>query len=146
VRHRYLYAAAGAYLALTRGDTVEAVRRLQALPCVAGQVWYERLTLARLLAALRREPEALAVLDREFPWAVPLPQHVMWALRRRVTGTATWLRCGATGTRRFSRIWSRRTPRWRASRGMVKADAAGQLGFMRNACIELARYGITVAQ
>jgi serine/threonine-protein kinase len=82
LRDRYLYAAAGAYLALVRGDTAGAVRRLQALPATAGQVWSERLLLARLLAALRRDREALAVLDREFPWAVPVPSHVWWALER----------------------------------------------------------------
>jgi hypothetical protein len=62
-----MLAASVAYLALARADTLEAVDRLQALPASAGMVWYERLTLARLLAALGRDREALAVLDRGFP-------------------------------------------------------------------------------
>lgn len=79
---RYLYAAAGAYLALARADTADAVRRFETLPATVGMVWYERLTLARLLDASRRERQALAVLDREFPWPVPLLAHGRWALER----------------------------------------------------------------
>jgi serine/threonine-protein kinase len=79
---RYLYDAAGAYLALARADTAEAVRRLETLPAKVGMVWYERLTLARLLAATGHERDALAVLDREFPWAVPVLPHGWWALER----------------------------------------------------------------
>ena len=44
--------------------------------------WYERLTLARLLAAPHRERAALAILDREFPWTVPLLAHGRWELER----------------------------------------------------------------
>ena len=45
-------------------------------------VWYERLTLARLLAALGREREALDVLDREFPSGVAISARGTWALER----------------------------------------------------------------
>jgi len=79
---RYLLGASEAYLALARGDTLEAVARLQALPASAGLVWYERLTLARLLAALGRDREALAVLDRGFPWTYQALERAPWALER----------------------------------------------------------------
>jgi hypothetical protein len=48
-------------------------------------VWYERLTLARLLAGLGHEREALAVLDREFPRlrsGFPYLHAETWALER----------------------------------------------------------------
>ena len=79
---RYLHAASNAYLSLARGDTAEAAARFQALPATVGMVWYERLTLARLLAALGREREALDVLDREFPSGVAISARGTWALER----------------------------------------------------------------
>jgi serine/threonine-protein kinase len=79
---RYLHAASNAYLALARGDTAEAVARFKALPATVGPVWYERLTLARLLAALGSEREALAVLDREFPAPFAISARGTWALER----------------------------------------------------------------
>jgi tetratricopeptide (TPR) repeat protein len=79
---RYLHAASNAYLALVRGDTAEALTRFQALPAKAGVVWYERLTLARMLAALGREREALDVLDREFPFGAYISARGTWALER----------------------------------------------------------------
>jgi hypothetical protein len=45
-------------------------------------VWYERITLARLLAALGREREALDVLDREFPFPAFIFHRGTWALER----------------------------------------------------------------
>ena len=70
---RYLHAASNAYLALVRGDTAEALTRFQSLPATAGIVWYERLTLARVLAALGREREALAVLTASSRSGFPSP-------------------------------------------------------------------------
>jgi serine/threonine-protein kinase len=79
---QYRIAAAEAYLTLTRADTVAAVARFQALPATAGGVWQERLTLARLLVSLRRDPEALAVLDLGFPHAFYALGRVPWALEQ----------------------------------------------------------------
>jgi tetratricopeptide (TPR) repeat protein len=79
---RYLHAASNAYLSLARGDSAGAVAGFQVLPATAGIVWYERLTLARLLAALGRDREALDVLDREFPFAAFIFQRGTWALER----------------------------------------------------------------
>jgi hypothetical protein len=48
-------------------------------------VWYERLTLARVLARRGHEREALAVLDHEFPATpigVSISPRVTWALER----------------------------------------------------------------
>jgi serine/threonine-protein kinase len=75
-------AAAEAYLTLTRTDTAAAVARFQALRATTGGVWQERLTLARLLAALRRDKEARAVLDLGFPHPYFLLGRVPWALEQ----------------------------------------------------------------
>lgn len=75
-------AAAQAYLALARRDTAAALARFATLPDSTGPVWLERLTLARLLAALGRERSALAVLDREFPTPYYSSSRVPWALER----------------------------------------------------------------
>jgi len=77
---RYRIAAAGAYLALVRADTADAVARLQALPIATGSVYLERLTLARLLQAQGRDREALAVLERGFPSPYPTLSRAPWAL------------------------------------------------------------------
>jgi hypothetical protein len=79
---RYLLEASEAYLALALADTAAAIQRLQALPTSSGLVWYERLTLARLLSALKRDREALEVLDRGFPWGFPAFEEVLWAFER----------------------------------------------------------------
>jgi hypothetical protein len=78
----YRLAAAEAYLALARADTAAAAARFQALPITTGGVWHERLTLARLLVALRRDKEALAVLDLGYPHAYFALGRVPWALER----------------------------------------------------------------
>jgi serine/threonine-protein kinase len=79
---RYRIALSDAYLTLLRGDTAAAVERLQALPIQTGQVWLERLTLARVLAGQRRDREALAILDRGFPYPYPTPSNAPWALEQ----------------------------------------------------------------
>jgi hypothetical protein len=78
----YWRVATEAYLALARADTAKAIRGLQSLPAAIGQVWYERLTLARLLTAKGRDREAFAVLDAGFPWAYQSLERVPWALER----------------------------------------------------------------
>jgi serine/threonine-protein kinase len=78
----YWVGAAEAYLALSRRDTTAALARFAALPDSTGPVWFERLTLARLLTARGQEREALAVLDREFPVAIPTGSQGIWALER----------------------------------------------------------------
>jgi hypothetical protein len=78
----YWHVATEAYLALARADTTKAMRLLQTLPVPVGQVWYERLTLARLMAAKGRDREAFTVLDAGFPWAYQTLERVPWALER----------------------------------------------------------------
>jgi serine/threonine-protein kinase len=77
----YWSSATEAYLTLARGDSLEALRRFQALPRAVGQVWFERLTLARLLLAFHREEEALAELDRGFPFLYLSFDRVPWAIQ-----------------------------------------------------------------
>ena len=80
--HPHWLAAAEGYLALARGDTASALARFRALPDSTGPVWFERLTLARLLTAKGQDREALAVLDREFPFPIVTASHGIWALER----------------------------------------------------------------
>jgi DNA-binding GntR family transcriptional regulator len=82
VTNPYWLLAGEAYLALARGDTAAALARLAALPDSTGPVWFERLMLARLLAARGRDREALAVLDREFPFQLVSASQGVWALER----------------------------------------------------------------
>jgi hypothetical protein len=79
---RYSAAAAGAYLALARGDTVESLRRFAALPdSVCGMCAVPRLTYARLLTSSGRLREAASILvDR--PTLLPSAVDVLWALER----------------------------------------------------------------
>ncbi len=82
-RNPYWIAAGEAYLTLARRDSAGALTRFAALPDSTGPVWFERLTLARLLAARGGEREALAVMDREFPFADPVAiSQGVWALER----------------------------------------------------------------
>ena len=78
----YWLGAAEAYLALARRDTAGALARFAALPDARGPIWPERLTQARLLTAMGREREALAVLDREFPVEIMTGSQGIWALER----------------------------------------------------------------
>jgi hypothetical protein len=79
---RYRLGAAEAYLALVRRDTARALAGFEALPATTGEVWPERLALARVLAARGRIREALAVLDRGFPFPYPTLAWAPWALER----------------------------------------------------------------
>jgi hypothetical protein len=66
LQSRYLHAAATAYLALARADSVRALRLFQAIPdtlCLENNCYFEKLTEAQLLNARGRAREAGAVLD-----------------------------------------------------------------------------------
>jgi eukaryotic-like serine/threonine-protein kinase len=73
--------AARGYLALTRGDTTEAMRRLPALPDSARCCLHEELLAARLLQKRGRHHEAAQLLlARETP--EPMVVAVLWMLER----------------------------------------------------------------
>jgi hypothetical protein len=83
VRSLYWKGRGQAYLALARHDTATALSGLRALPDSSrGLVWLDRLTLAQLLAAARREREALTALDGELPHGLVTGTHGPWALER----------------------------------------------------------------
>jgi hypothetical protein len=67
LRARYFGAAATAYLALARADSAGAERLFQGIPdtlCVVGGCFFEKLALARLLAAQGKDRRAAETLDR----------------------------------------------------------------------------------
>jgi eukaryotic-like serine/threonine-protein kinase len=84
LRGRYLHAAANAYLALARADSVQALRLLQAIPdtlCVANLCSYEKLIEAHLLAAAGRPEQAGALLD-QWVWKADGPFVVLGRLEQ----------------------------------------------------------------
>ena len=76
---------AGAYLALARGDTTDALNRFTALrdwPNVP-RAYQQRLTHAQVLAAVGKDEESAAVLDRMADIGLPPgPLEVIWMLER----------------------------------------------------------------
>jgi tetratricopeptide (TPR) repeat protein len=80
----WMAAAAAAYHALARGDSAEALTRFLALPDSGCYCRFHRLVRAQLLAAARRDREALALLDRVYgqDQAPPMPSEVLWVLER----------------------------------------------------------------
>jgi tetratricopeptide (TPR) repeat protein len=74
LRGRYYASIAPAYIALARGDSMGARRRLEAVPdslCVAAPCLQEKWLLARLLVASGDDPGAARLLDH---WSMdPLP-------------------------------------------------------------------------
>ncbi len=77
---------AAAFMSLARRDTLEALRRLTALPVSRGNLggFYERLTRAELLVTLGRDREAAEILDQNLwaPGFSGIPTLVLWALER----------------------------------------------------------------
>jgi tetratricopeptide (TPR) repeat protein len=84
LRGRYLHAAATAYLALARTDSVRALRLFQSIPdtlCLVNACSYEKLIEARLLAAAGRTQQAGAVLD-QWVWKAEGPFFVLGRLEQ----------------------------------------------------------------
>jgi serine/threonine-protein kinase len=84
LRVRYLHAAATAYLALARADSVRALRLFQSIPdtlCIANVCSYEKLIEARLLAAEGQAQQAGAVLD-QWVWKAEGPFFVLGRLEQ----------------------------------------------------------------
>ncbi|HEU5153661.1 MAG TPA: hypothetical protein VFU03_02905, partial [Gemmatimonadales bacterium] len=81
---RYLHAAASAYLALARGDSVRALGLLQAIPdtlCIVNDCYYQKLVEARLLTSQGQARQAGAVLDR-WVWSGGGPLFVLGVLEQ----------------------------------------------------------------
>jgi hypothetical protein len=73
--------AARAYLALTRSDTTEALRRFAGLDSLCAGCYLEKLTRVRLLSARGEDRQAGALLESQLV-AVLTPFEVVWALER----------------------------------------------------------------
>jgi hypothetical protein len=83
-RARYRGAAAGAYLTLLRGDSTRAEHLLRAIPdslCVVSDCFYEKVTLAQLLAARGELRGARELLDR-WRWSGGKASFVLATLER----------------------------------------------------------------
>jgi len=81
---RYLHAAATAYLALARADSVRALGLFQSIPdtlCIVNDCFYEKLIEARLLTSQGRARQAGAVLDR-WVWSGEGPFFVLGVLEQ----------------------------------------------------------------
>jgi tetratricopeptide (TPR) repeat protein len=81
---RYLHAAATAYLALARADSVQALRLFQAIPdtlCIVNDCFYEKLIEARLLTSQGQPRQAGVVLDR-WVWTGETALFVIGTLER----------------------------------------------------------------
>jgi serine/threonine-protein kinase len=81
---RYLHAAATAYLALARADSVRALGLFQSIPdtlCIVNDCFYEKLIEARLLTSQGQARQAGAVLDR-WVWSGERPLFVLGVLER----------------------------------------------------------------
>jgi hypothetical protein len=81
---RYLHAAATAYLALARADSVGALRLFQAIPdtlCLVNDCFYEKLIEARLLTSQRQARQAGVLLDR-WVWGGETALFVIGTLER----------------------------------------------------------------
>jgi eukaryotic-like serine/threonine-protein kinase len=84
LRGRYLHAAATAYLALGRADSVRALRLFQSIPdtlCIVNACSYEKFMEARLLASQGQARQAGAVLDL-WVWRVEGPLFVLGVLEQ----------------------------------------------------------------
>jgi hypothetical protein len=81
---RYLNAAATAYLALARADSVGALHLFRSIPdtlCIENDCFYEKLTEARLLTSQGQARQAGAVLDR-WVWSGCCSLFVLGLLER----------------------------------------------------------------
>jgi serine/threonine-protein kinase len=84
LRGRYLHSTATAYLALTRGDSLQALRLFQSIPdtlCIVNVCYHEKLIEARLLDSQGRSQQAGELLDR-WVWRAEGPLFVLGVLHR----------------------------------------------------------------
>ena len=113
LRGRYLHAAATAYLALARGDSVQALGLFQSIPdtlCIVNVCYYEKLIEARLLAAEGQARQAGAVLD-QWVWKAEGPFFVLGRLERARIAETLGERHKATDAYQFVvDVWRRADP------------------------------------
>jgi serine/threonine-protein kinase len=84
LRGRYLHSAAGAYLALARGDSVRALHLFRSIPdtlCIVNVCYHEKLIEARLLDSQGQARHAGELLDR-WIWSAEGPLLVLGILDR----------------------------------------------------------------
>ena len=110
---RYLHAAATAYLALARADSVRALGLLQAIPdtlCIVNDCYYQKLVEARLLSSQGQARQAGAVLDR-WVWGGGGPLFVLGVLEQARIAEGSGERDKATQSYQFvADAWRRADP------------------------------------
>ena len=110
---RYLHAAATAYLALARADSVLALRLFQSIPdtlCLVNDCFYEKLIEARLLTSQGQARQAGAVLDR-WVWSGGGPLFVLGVLEQGRIAERLGERDKATQSYQFVvDVWRRADP------------------------------------
>jgi hypothetical protein len=110
---RYLHAAATAYLALARADSVRALRLFQSIPdtlCLENDCYYEKLIEARLLTSQGQARQAGAVLDR-WVWSGGGPLFVLGVLEQARIAEALGERNKAAQAYQFvAEVWRRADP------------------------------------
>jgi tetratricopeptide (TPR) repeat protein len=113
---RYLHAAATAYLALARADSVRALGLLQAIPdtlCIVNDCYYQKLVEARLLNSQGQARQAGAVLDR-WVWGGGGPLFVLGVLEQGRIAEGLGERDKATQSYQFvADVWRRADPQLR---------------------------------
>ena len=100
VRARSWQSAAGAYLALVRGDSGAAIRDLRAMPDSICECATQKLTLAQLLEDRGEDREAGEILDR-WVWSLDGPSFVLARLERARIAERTGDRVKATREYQF---------------------------------------------
>ena len=110
---RYLHAAATAYLALARADSVQALGLFQSIPdtlCIVNDCFYEKLIEARLLTSHGQARQAGAVLDR-WVWSGGGPLFVLGVLEQGRIAEGLGERSKATESYQFvADVWRRADP------------------------------------
>jgi tetratricopeptide (TPR) repeat protein len=110
---RYLHAAATAYLALARADSVRALRLFQSIPdtlCLENDCYYEKLIEARLLTSQGQARQAGAVLDR-WVWSGGGPLFVLGVLEQARIAEGLGERDKAAQSYQFvAEVWRRADP------------------------------------
>jgi DNA-binding SARP family transcriptional activator len=113
LRSQYLHAAASAYLALARADSLQALRLFQSIPdtlCIENTCFHEKLIEARLLTSQGQARQAATVLDH-WVWSGGGPLFALGVLERGRIAESLGERQKARDSYRFvADVWQHADP------------------------------------